>query len=249
MNILPALAVLFGIFIGYLTELFVRYLPTRSIKSVCSNCCEESEFNLNIYYMTHCKMCAAKPSRRSFIILALSVIGSVLIAIYDPLQNLLFGWGILFYFLILVFIDIEHHLILHSTTLFGLFFGTIVGMALHGFKSSIIGGAFGLVFIGLFYILGIFYAKFKNRGKTMNEGLDEALGFGDVTLATVLGLLLGHAEVFPALILGIFLAGGYSMVLIIKMILTKKYDSHLYIPYGPFLIFGAVHFIFNITIF
>jgi leader peptidase (prepilin peptidase)/N-methyltransferase len=66
-----------------------------------------------------------------------------------------------------------------------------------------------------------------------------AFGFGDVTLAGVLGLSVGYPGILMALFLGILTAGEYSLVHIFYMLSRGKYRAFLPIPYGPFLILGA----------
>ena len=72
---------------------------------------------------------------------------------------------------------------------------------------------------------------------------EEALGSGDVTMATILGLLLGWPLIWMGLLLGILLAGGFSLVLILFLVVSKKYQDqamNLFIPYVPFFIAAAI---------
>lgn len=239
------LGILVGAIIGYLVELLVRIIPTRSLDTKCGQCGKTIAYSENQFFLKRCPSCGAKPAIRPLIIFVISMVGAILLGFNQSSPaNVLLGWSILFFLLVIAFIDIEHHLILHSTTLFGLFFSAAAGTAIHGFKRSIVGGAIGLLFIGSFYIFGVFYAKYKSRKDKAGMEFEEALGFGDVTLATVLGMFLGHLEVFPALILGVFLAGGFSLVIVLKMVISKNYSSQIYIPYGPFLILGAIAYLY-----
>lgn len=96
--------------------------------------------------------------------------------------------------------------------------------------------------MGFFYLLGRVYAAYKNKRQKISgpDALDEALGFGDVSLAAVLGLLLGHALILKALLIGILLAGLYSIAIVALMLLKKDFDDSKTIPYGPFLVLGAL---------
>jgi leader peptidase (prepilin peptidase)/N-methyltransferase len=68
----------------------------------------------------------------------------------------------------------------------------------------------------------------------------EALGFGDVNLSGVLGLVLGWPGIALALFLTILIAAAASIIYLAIMLLLKRYQPYLSIPYGPFLIAGAV---------
>jgi leader peptidase (prepilin peptidase)/N-methyltransferase len=62
------------------------------------------------------------------------------------------------------------------------------------------------------------------------------LGFGDVTLATTMGLMLGFHRIFFALVLGILLAGLWSLV----GLLTGRISRRSYFAYGPFLAVAGI---------
>lgn len=95
-----------------------------------------------------------------------------------------------------------------------------------------------------FFYLGVLYSKYKNKKNPMGEQLEEALGFGDVTLAGVLGAFLGFDSVFYALFAGIFLAGGYSLLMIARMLFKKQYTD-IFMAYGPCLIIASAPYLFG----
>lgn len=139
-------------------------------------------------------------------------------------------------------IDIEYHAILYNEIIVGIFLGLVIGILHHGFWRTLIGGVVGfLMMLGLYY-LGIFVLKIRNRNVVSIE--TEALGFGDVNLMAVLGLYLGFPGIIIGLFLGVMLAGIYSLMIIIKMVLQKNYQADYAIPYGPFLILGAAILLF-----
>ena len=146
-----------------------------------------------------------------------------------------------FVFTLIVVIDIEHRLILHIVTFPAglLFFLLTYFNSELSFARSLMGGAFGfLLFFGLYLLGGVFGRWMaKRRGLDPNE---VAFGFGDVTLATVIGLLLGFPAVIEALVRGILYAGVFSIGYMIYLSLRKRYSSFIPIPYGPFLILGAI---------
>jgi prepilin signal peptidase PulO-like enzyme (type II secretory pathway) len=62
-----------------------------------------------------------------------------------------------------------------------------------------------------------------------------AMGFGDVKLAILLGLLLG----FPNILVGLFLAFFFGAIIGIIMMFFGKKGFKSEIPFGPFLITGT----------
>jgi prepilin signal peptidase PulO-like enzyme (type II secretory pathway) len=94
-----------------------------------------------------------------------------------------------------------------------------------------------------FYLLGAAFARLVARVR--GEESDEvAFGFGDVTLSTVLGLIVGFPAILIALFIGVLAAGEFSLIYILFSLLRRQYRAFMPIPYGPFLILGAmiVHF-------
>jgi prepilin signal peptidase PulO-like enzyme (type II secretory pathway) len=63
-----------------------------------------------------------------------------------------------------------------------------------------------------------------------------AMGFGDVKLAVVIGMMTGFPMVLQALVLGIVLGGLAAGVLL----LTRLRKPKQYIPYAPYLAAGAM---------
>jgi prepilin signal peptidase PulO-like enzyme (type II secretory pathway) len=94
-------------------------------------------------------------------------------------------------------------------------------------------GVFGL------YLLGGLFARSVQRLRGQN--LDEvAFGFGDVTLSGVIGLAVGWPGILVAIFIGILAGGIFSMLFLLFMIVRRKYEAFVPIPYSPFLILGAL---------
>lgn len=71
---------------------------------------------------------------------------------------------------------------------------------------------------------------------------EEAMGAGDVILAAILGFMLGWPLIWFGLLLGILLGGLISILLILGLIVTRKYERNalmVFIPYGPYFITSA----------
>ena len=67
-----------------------------------------------------------------------------------------------------------------------------------------------------------------------------AFGWGDVNLLVGVGLLTGFVRAFSGLLAGLFSAGLVLAVLLA----TRRIGRRTFVPFGPFLIFGALWGIF-----
>ena len=147
-------------------------------------------------------------------------------------------------------IDMEQRLILHPTSIFGVVLGLIVGTVSHGVKATLLGGLGGLLIMLGFYYFGVLFARIRTKrmlalGQETDD--EEALGAGDVILAAILGLMLGWPLIWFGLLLGILLGGFFSLMLILWLVVTRKYGKNalmLFIPYGPYFIMSAFLIIF-----
>lgn len=159
------------------------------------------------------------------------------------LVDFLVGMVLLIYFGVVTIIDAEHRLILHPVSLVGAGLGLAFGIWQRGLISTLLGGVAGFgIMLGLFMLGGVF-ARFmaRMRGQTIDE---VALGFGDVNLAGVLGLMLGWPGIIAGLMLAILLGGFFSLFHILWHVILRKYRAFAAIPYGPFLVIGAVFLLF-----
>ena len=88
------------------------------------------------------------------------------------------------------------------------------------------------ILIAIVIPAGIFLASIP-----FGEG---AFGLGDVKLLIGVGLMAGFLRAFTGLLAGLFAAGLVLVVLIV----ARRIDRHTFVPFGPFLIFGALWGIF-----
>jgi len=139
---------------------------------------------------------------------------------------------------VVVIVDIEHRLILHTVSIAGAVLGLVIGARLHGVVESLFGGILGFASMWLFYFLGLQFTNliFRLQGKPLEEGL----GFGDVTLSGVLGLLFGWKGILIALFLGVLIGAVVGLIFMLGMALTHRYKAFATMPYGPFLVASAV---------
>jgi leader peptidase (prepilin peptidase)/N-methyltransferase len=143
------------------------------------------------------------------------------------------------FFGVVIVIDMEHRLILHPVSLVGAVIAAVFGTWWHGWLFTLIGGLAGFGIMLALYYLGYLFAKGlgKMRGQEIDE---EALGFGDVSLSGVIGLLLGWPGVTIGLIYAILLGGAVSVIVILYSLLARRYQAFQAIPYGPFLALAAL---------
>jgi leader peptidase (prepilin peptidase)/N-methyltransferase len=94
-------------------------------------------------------------------------------------------------------------------------------------NSPLLALAGGLVGFVLFYLAFLLGQRLFGPG---------ALGFGDVTLATLMGLMLGFHRVFFALVLGVLLAGLWSLV----GLASGRMSRRAHFAYGPFLAVAGI---------
>ncbi len=170
------------------------------------------------------------------------VIGAVLIALCDAgISTLLPRLFVLFVFALITVIDIEHRLLLHIVSgPAALVIGLLRSLDPNqGLTKTLLGGLAGFGAFLLLYFLGQLFAR--GMSKLRGEKIEEvAFGFGDVTLAGLIGLTVGWTGVIVALVLGILLAGIFSLLFIIVRLFRRRYTPFMPIPYGPFLILGAM---------
>lgn len=234
------------IVLGWLSGALVNYvadvLPQdrRLTQPRCSNCQVRVSWSRYLLPYWRCPTCAKGRTWR-FWIVALVYIGAAIWSWYSPYAaiDFLLGYPLLVYFGVIVVIDIEHRLIMHPVSLFGGLLGLLLGTYLHGFWATVAGGlaGFGIMF-GL-YLFGVLFGKWMAR--TRDDEIDEeALGFGDVNLGGVLGLVLGWPGILPGLVFSVIIGGLVSLIYLIGMMILRRYRSFTAIPYGPFLIAGAV---------
>jgi prepilin signal peptidase PulO-like enzyme (type II secretory pathway) len=148
------------------------------------------------------------------------------------------GLILLAYFGVVVIVDIEYRLILHPVSLVGALLALGIGARLHGIIPTLLGGLAGFGLMWLFYFLGLQFTNliYRLQGKPIEEGL----GFGDVNLSGVLGLLFGWPGVVLALFLGVFIGAVIGLIYIALMTLTRRFKAYATMPYGPFLVASAV---------
>lgn len=238
------------LFFGYILALIVNYLSdvlpfTRSFSlPACTKC--HNKFSLADYLTFHkCPGCGIKRSFRTWVVQTLIPLTLIWLLLNPPGRLKLWMCAIILgFFAVVAIIDYEHRAILFQESVVGTLLGLALGFYLHGIVPTLLGGLAGFLIMLVLYYLGILFARLlaRIRGQVSS---DVGLGFGDVILAGVLGLMLGWPGVTIGLIMGIILAGMVSAIYLMILIIRRRYKVFSSIPYAPFLVLGSAILLFR----
>lgn len=236
------LAVLSGLLGGYLVNYFGDVLPIlrRFSPPVCTVCAEVQPWPDFFLQWIRYPRCGHSRSHRVWIVLLISVAICLWFWFDSPERiGFLSSFLLLVYFGVVVVIDVEHKLILHPVSLVGYLLGFIFGTLRHGVIDTLLGGLAGFGIMFGFYMLGELFARWLRTRRGLPEE-EVALGFGDVNLAAIIGLLLGWPGVIPGILLAVLLGGAGSLLYVAWMWATRRLSANAAIPYGPFLVLAAL---------
>jgi leader peptidase (prepilin peptidase)/N-methyltransferase len=244
-----ALAVL-GLAVGSFLNVCIDRLPADEsvvrLPSHCASCKRKLQWRYLVPVFSYlwlrgrCRYCGAHiPLRILLVELATAIIFGLLTWHYGLSPQLVMALIYACLFLITFVIDLERQLILYAVIFpamalafifsffwdgFGAYWPHIANAHLDGMASALLGGAMGLVFMILPYLIS-----------RMHYGT-EGMGQGDIYLAALIGLATGFPLVIVALIMGI-IVGGVVAVSLLLLKLKKRKDP---IPFGPFLAAAAM---------
>ena len=233
---------LFGVVVNYLAD--VLPLRRRLTKPFCIQCDTTQSWANYLIWPRKCPTCNHPRSIRVWVVEVFYIAASVMISQFPPNKlGFWLGMILLAYFGVVVLIDLEYRLIMHPVSIFGAVLGLIVGTLQVGWLRALVGGAVGFIIMWLLYQFGILLIKVVNRRKGQPVN-DVALGFGDVNLSGVLGLILGWPVILIGLVVAVLIGGIVSLIYIVIKLITRKYEAFMALPYGPFLVLGAVILIY-----
>jgi len=231
---------------GWTISAIINYLADTlpASASGCPACGSKRHFAKNLLFFQPCKSCGYI-SRRPLVVFAVTVLGlftayqygfqGITVAVMDTV--------VIAVYLLVIVIDLEHHLILHRVTLVGGLGFLIIGYLAHRIIPTLMGLLAGAIFFFIIYIIGQAYSKFK--AKKTGQPVEDAIGFGDVTLSAITGLLVGWPNILPVLFYGVALGGISSLIyLLIQKVFRNTNVSQSFIPYGPFISVSALIFWF-----
>jgi leader peptidase (prepilin peptidase)/N-methyltransferase len=174
-----------------------------------------------------CRSCGAAISLRYPIVEALTGGLFVLLFYRNGLSPTLAVYAAFVAALIVVsFIDLDHQIIPDVISLPGIVLGLVVSALGQGppLLDSMVGV---LVGGGVLYAVAVGYRAFTGR---------EGMGGGDIKLLAMIGAFLGWRGVLVTLIVGSFTGAVVGTSLIV----ARRTESRIPIPFGPFLALGAM---------
>jgi leader peptidase (prepilin peptidase)/N-methyltransferase len=226
--------------INYLSDVLPR--TRRFTQPKCLHC--NGAFSIQRYLlMQRCAHCGQIRPIRAWCVQISMALASIWMWISPPARlGFWMGMVVLTFLALVAVIDLEHRLILHPISYFGAGLGLLVGIMQKGILITILGGAAGYGIMFGLYLLGIAFNRLM--AKIRNQEVDDALGFGDVNLAGIVGLMLGWPEIVGGLLLAILAGGIVSGLIMLGMAILRKYKAMTAIPYAPFIILGAMIFLY-----
>lgn len=235
-----------GLVAGYFVNYISDVLPStrRFSQPACPGCAKPVAWK-DYLLLQACRSCGRKRSLRIYLVLLILMAATIYIWINPPDRiGFWLGYLLLAYLGVVFVIDAEHRLIMHPVSIAGGILGLVIGSYAHGIVPALIGGAVGFGSMLFLYFLGEAFTRFmsKRRGETIDE---VALGYGDVNLCGVTGLLLGWPVILAGILFTIFAGGIGSLLVIAYMLVRKRYNAFTPIPYAPFLILSVLFFLFR----
>ena len=236
-----AIVFIFGLLIGSFLNVCIYRLPRNESlafpASHCPICNAAIPPWLNIPVVSYlllrgrCRSCATSIS-------AIYPLVELLTALLGLALYLRFGLSLPFFILtvlsaslvVVAFIDLEHQIIPDEISLSGIVIGFACSFFIPriGWLNSLLGILAGG---GSLYLVAWGYERFTGK---------EGMGGGDIKLLAMLGAFLG----WKAIPFIIFVSSLTGSVIGVTIMLIKKQDGKLAIPFGPFLVIGAFVYIF-----
>jgi prepilin signal peptidase PulO-like enzyme (type II secretory pathway) len=244
MNLTLAILILLGCLAGYLVNYLADVLPVdlKLTQPFCKNPDCHARIRWSDYFLLRrCQECNRAPAPRFILVLLVMIVFTTYLWLSPPVKmGFWLGFMIFIYLLLVGLIDFENRLVLGPLSLVGVGVCLLAGCVMRGWQATLLGAAAGFGIMSIFYVLGILFTRFRNLQLGNAGDGEEALGSGDVTLATLLGLLMGWPLIWLNLLMGFLLAGVFSLFMILVLVAIKKYRSLMvFIPFGPFFILTA----------
>ena len=228
-----------GALVNYLSD--VLPVKRRLAAPFCLSCQDSLTWMNYLIWPRRCQKCGKRRALRVWFVEFVFAASAAWIWFVPP-DDLGFGLGLvlLAYLGVVIVVDIEHRLILNLVSIAGVILGGFIGIRLHGIVPTLLGGLAGYGSMLALYWFGLQFVRIASRLRGGDIGEEEGIGFGDVNLSGVLGLILGWPGIVGGLVLAILLGGTVSLLYLLIMIAARRYRSNLALPYGPFLAGSAI---------
>jgi len=232
--------VLGSIFGSFLNVCIYRLPAGKSIvspPSSCPACGYRIRWFQNIPIVSYlflggkCFSCRVKISPRYLLIEVLTgLLFTIVLYSYGFSAATLVYWSFVAALVVITFIDLDHQIIPDIISLPGIVIGFACSFLIPwlSWLDSLLGILIGG---GVLLTIAWIYEKLAKR---------EGMGGGDIKFLGMLGAFLGWQAVFPV----VFIASLVGSLVGIPLMLLQKGDTKLAIPFGPFLAFGAMVYLF-----
>lgn len=234
-------AFVFGAVVGSFLNVCIYRLPNEESvvfpPSHCPKCDYKIRFYDNIPLISYlmlggkCRVCKTSISLQYPLVELINGLLTLLLFIkYGPSPAFFFLFLFSSALVVITFIDLEHQIIPDVISLPGIVIGFAGSFFLPwlGWKNSLTGIVLGG---GSLLIVAYGYQLLTKK---------EGMGGGDIKLLAMMGAFLGWRSV-PFII---FVASLVGSVVGLTLMLVQKKDSKLAIPFGPFLAFAAMLYVF-----
>ena len=226
---------IFGSFLGCMGYRIPNKIKTTFPSSFCSSCKKSLKWYMNIPIISYLVLkgkCAFCKKKIGFIYFLCEVLCATLFLV----SYLLFGFTEQFFLIVIltcalivtIVSDFLYYYISDRVLVISYISILVVLFAYHGYEE---------VFMNVFASLLIFLVMIGIKVIGNHLFKRESLGDGDIKLMAVLGLALGLLNSFVGLFISSCVALIYSF-----FVIRKNKDSM--IPFGPFLIIGALIILF-----
>lgn len=230
-----------GAVVGSFLNVCIHRLPREesivSPSSRCPRCRQAIAWYDNIPFLSYvllrgrCRRCRESIGPRYFLVEALTAAMALLTYWkFGITPAFLAAFLFVATLIVITFIDIEHQIIPHEIILPGIPFFLLAAVFVMGVP--LLDAFLGImVGIGTLYLVAIYYEQLTGV---------EGMGGGDVNLMGMLGAFLGWKSLLFILMTGALTGALVGIIMMINKGKTMKYA----VPFGPFLSFGAVVYLF-----
>ncbi len=232
---------LFGAVIGSFLNVCIYRLPDHESivfpASHCRACSRVLSWYENVPLLSYllqrgkCRTCGAHFSSRYFWVELLTAFLSIALVSRFGLTLTTVGYFLFVASLVTVtFIDLDHQIIPDVISLPGVLVGLLFSLVSShiSFWDSLAGAAIGA---GVLLAVALGYTAITGR---------EGMGGGDVKLLAMIGAFLGWRSVPFTL----FAASCIGSIIGVIVMARRNANSQLALPFGPFLAFGAISYLF-----